>query len=58
MGLIQMTGDVSRARQSRSRLLNQIHLIESLAKSLSTVLILCFDPTQLIKIILEATHAD
>ena len=58
MGLIQMTGDVSRARQPRSRLLNRPHLIECPAKSFLKVLTLGFDPTQLTKIILEATHAD
>ena len=58
MGLIQMSGDVSRARQPCSRLLNQPRLIECPAKSLSTVLMFGFDPTQLINIILEATHAD
>ena len=58
MGLIQMTGDVSRARQPRSRLLDQPRLIECPAKSLSMVLILGFDPAQLVETILEATHAD
>jgi hypothetical protein len=58
MGLIQITGEVSRARQPRSRLLNQPHVTECPAKSLSTVLIIGFEPTELIKTILEATHAD
>jgi hypothetical protein len=58
MGLMQMTGNVLRTCQSRSRLLNQPHLNECPAKSFSTVLIPGADPTQLVKIILEATHAD
>ena len=58
MGLIQMTGDVSRARQPRSRSLHQTRFAECPAKSLLTVLTLGFDPTQLTKMILEATHAD
>ena len=58
MGLIQITGEVSRARQPRSRLLNQPHVIERPAKSFLKVLVFGFDPTQLTKIILEATHAD
>ena len=58
MDLIQMTGDVSRARQPRARLLNQPHLLECPAKSLSPFFTLGFDPIQLIKIVMEATHAD
>ncbi len=58
MGLIQMTGDVSRARQPRSRLPNQPHLLECAAKSLLPVLTLGFNPTPLTKMNLEATHAD
>ena len=58
MGLIQMTGDLSRARQPRARQFNQPHLPECLLKSHSTFFTLGFDPTQLAKIILEATHAD
>ena len=58
MGLMQMTGNVLRTCQSRSRLLNQPHLNECPAKSLPAVPILGFDLSQLIQIILEAAHAN
>jgi hypothetical protein len=58
MGLMQMSGDVSRARQPCARRLNQPHLIECTAKSLPAVPILGFDLSQLIQIILEAAHAN
>jgi hypothetical protein len=58
MGLIQITGDVSLAPQSRSRLFCQTRFAECPAKSFLKVLVFGFDPTQLTKIILEATHAD
>ena len=58
MGLIHMTGEVSRALQPRSRRRDRPRRIECPAKSLSPVLMRGFDPTQLIKKILETTHAD